>query len=89
MVSTVGVSAFVGASGDVHASTGFDVGAVVVAEMRLGGSRTLATRLGGWPEMTAVALLIGVLAVIALAGATPLRRRRRGATAPGTDTEER
>jgi apolipoprotein N-acyltransferase len=90
MVSTVGVSAFVGASGDVHASTDFNVGAVVVAEMRLGGSRTLATRLGFWPEMTAVALTFGVLAVIALGGALPLRRRRRGVTAPeSTATEER
>ena len=75
MVSTVGVSAFVAASGDVHASTGFNTGAVVVREMRLGGPRTLATRLGRWPEMAAAAL-----AAIALAGALPLRRRRRGVT---------
>jgi apolipoprotein N-acyltransferase len=84
MASTVGVSAFVGASGDVHAATGFDTAAVVVREMRLGGPRTLATRLGLWPEMAAVAL-----AVIALAGALPLRRRRRGVTAPLMRTEER
>jgi apolipoprotein N-acyltransferase len=83
MVSTVGVSAFVGASGEIHASTSFNTEAVVVREMRLGDSRTLATRLGRWPEMAAAAL-----AVIALAGALPLRRRRRGEDA-STLTEER
>jgi apolipoprotein N-acyltransferase len=83
MVSTVGVSAFVGASGEIHASTSFNTKAVVVREMRLGASRTLATRLGRWPEMAAAAL-----AVIALAGALPLRRRRRGEDA-STLTEER
>ena len=77
MVSTVGVSAFVNTDGDVRVSTGFNVPAVEVREMRLGGTRTLATRLGHWPEVAAV-----VLAVIALAGALPLRRRR-GRTAPG------
>jgi apolipoprotein N-acyltransferase len=83
MVSTVGVSGFVDPSGDVHGATGFNTAAVVVREMRLGGPRTLATRLGLWPEMTATAL-----AVIALAGALPLRRRR-GVAAPETISEER
>jgi apolipoprotein N-acyltransferase len=82
MVSTVGVSAFVASSGDILVSTGFDVPAVVVREMRLGATRTLATRLGLWPEMAATAL-----AVIALAGALPLRRRRRAGTAPDSTTE--
>ena len=72
MVSTVGVSAFVGVTGEVFADTGFNTDAVVVREMRIGGPRTLATRLGFWPEAVAV-----VLAVAALAGAVPLRRRRR------------
>jgi apolipoprotein N-acyltransferase len=80
MVSTVGVSAFVASSGDIRVSTGFDVPAVVVREMRLGATRTLATRLGPWPEMAATAL-----AVIALAGALPLRRRRAG-TVPDPKT---
>jgi apolipoprotein N-acyltransferase len=84
MVSTVGVSGFVDTSGEVHSSTGFDSPAVVVREMHLGGPRTLATRLGPWPELAAVAL-----AVVALAGVLPLRRRR-GVTAPElTSTEER
>ncbi|MET0425829.1 MAG: apolipoprotein N-acyltransferase [Actinoplanes sp.] len=72
MVSTVGVSGFVGVDGAVHDSSGFNVGAVMVREMRLGGARTLATRLGPGPEVAAV-----VLTVAALAGALPLRRRRR------------
>jgi apolipoprotein N-acyltransferase len=72
MVSTVGVSAFVSASGRVRAATGFNTRAVVVRDMRLGDSRTLATRLGFWPEAVAAAL-----ALVALAGAVPLRRRSR------------
>ncbi len=79
MVSTVGVSAFVDTAGRVRASTGFNVDAVVVREMRAGHTRTLATRSGHRPEMAAVAL-----AVIALVGAWPLRRRRPGRT----DTSE-
>jgi apolipoprotein N-acyltransferase len=85
MVSTVGVSAFVDTAGHVGVSSGFNVEAVMVREMRMGGTRTLATRLGHWPEMAAVAL-----AVIALAGALPLRRRRRpGAAEDTTATEVR
>jgi apolipoprotein N-acyltransferase len=84
MSSTVGVSAFVDAGGRVHGATGFNTPAVVVREMHLGGPSTLATRLGRRPEMAAVAL-----AVIALAGALPLRRRRRAVTAPGSTTEVR
>ncbi|MCO8269703.1 apolipoprotein N-acyltransferase [Actinoplanes sp. TRM 88003] len=72
MVSTVGVSAFAGTAGQVYDSSGFNVGAVMVRDMRLGGTTTLATRLGHWPEMAMVALTI-----VAMAGAYPLRRRRR------------
>jgi apolipoprotein N-acyltransferase len=71
MVSTVGVSGFVGTEGDVHGSTGFNTAAVVVRDMHLGGPRTLATRSGIWPEVAMV-----FLAVVALAGVLPLRRRR-------------
>jgi apolipoprotein N-acyltransferase len=88
MVSTVGVSAFVDTSGEVIGATSFNTPAVVVREMHLGGPRTLATRLGSGPEMAAVGL-----ALVALAGAWPLRRRRyRGAGGETTDeftTEER
>jgi apolipoprotein N-acyltransferase len=71
MVSTVGVSAFVGTAGDVQQATAFDTKAVVVRDMRLGGPRTLATLLGQWPEVVAV-----VLTIVAFAGVLPLRRRR-------------
>jgi apolipoprotein N-acyltransferase len=82
MVSTVGVSAFVDRAGTVQVSTGFNERAVEVREMRLGGTRTVATRLGLWPEMVASAL-----AAVALAGALPLRRRRRAGAAPLTSEE--
>jgi apolipoprotein N-acyltransferase len=72
MVSTVGISAFVDSSGSVHGATEFNTAAVVVHKMALGGSRTLATRSGIWPETVAVAL-----AVVMLAAALPMRRRRR------------
>ncbi|HET9517379.1 MAG TPA: apolipoprotein N-acyltransferase [Actinoplanes sp.] len=83
MVSTVGVSAFVGASGRVRAETEFNTRAVVVREMRLGGSRTLATRLSYWPEVVVTAL-----ALLALAGAVPLHRRGRRADNPPALTSE-
>ncbi|SNY45401.1 apolipoprotein N-acyltransferase [Paractinoplanes atraurantiacus] len=72
MVSTVGVSAFAGTAGQVYDSSGFNVGAVMVRDMHVGDTTTLATRLGHWPEMVMVAL-----AITALAGVLPLRRRRR------------
>jgi apolipoprotein N-acyltransferase len=84
MVSTVGVSAFVDTTGRVIDATGFDVPAVVVREMHLGGPRTLATRLGYWPEMAAVGL-----ALAALAGALPMRRRRSVAPPTSGFAEER
>ncbi|MFC3381752.1 apolipoprotein N-acyltransferase [Couchioplanes azureus] len=85
MVSTVGVSAFAGADGRVHAATGFNVEAVVLREMRVGGPRTLATRLGQWPELAMVALTL-----LVLAGALPLRRRRSSdMTDAQAKTEER
>ncbi|HEU4349963.1 MAG TPA: apolipoprotein N-acyltransferase, partial [Actinoplanes sp.] len=83
MVSTVGVSAIVNTAGQVLVSTGFNVPAVEVREMHVGGTRTLATRLGHWPETAAAAL-----AVVALAGAMPLRRRR-DRTAPEPATSDR
>ena len=78
MVSTVGVSGFVGTDGAVHQESGFDVPAVEVRDMHLGGPDTLATRLGHWPETAGA-----VLALLALAGALPShrggRRRRKAA----------
>ncbi|MFB9338738.1 apolipoprotein N-acyltransferase [Actinoplanes octamycinicus] len=87
MVSTVGISAFVDTTGGVHGATAFNTAKVVTHRMAVGGSRTLATRSGIWPETIAVGL-----AVIALAGALPLRRRRStdmDRTVDGAGTEER
>ncbi|GIF03853.1 apolipoprotein N-acyltransferase [Actinoplanes siamensis] len=86
MVSTVGVSAFVDTEGGVHGATSFNTAEVVVHKMALGGTRTLATRSGLWPEAIAAGL-----AVVALAGAVPLRRRRAmdGKSGDDTSVEER
>ena len=85
MVSTVGVSGFVDAEGDVYGSTGFNTAAVVVRDIHLGGPRTLATRSGNWPEVIAV-----LLTVVALAAVLPLRRRRDNQSSNGEQaTEER
>jgi apolipoprotein N-acyltransferase len=63
MVSTVGISAFVTADGRTHAATAFNTSATEVRELRLGGTRTLATELGAWPEYVlltaAFAALVG------------------------------
>ncbi|MFK3984396.1 apolipoprotein N-acyltransferase [Micromonospora sp. NPDC050397] len=71
MASTVGVSGFVGADGRVTGATGFNTAAVVVRRVHLGDARTVATRVGVWPEV----VLVG-LAVAALVAAVPARRRR-------------
>jgi apolipoprotein N-acyltransferase len=71
MASTVGVSAFVGADGSVHQATGFNTQEVIVRELRTGSGRTLATRVGVWPEV----FLTG-LAVLSLVGSVVVRRRR-------------
>jgi apolipoprotein N-acyltransferase len=72
MASTVGVSGFVGPDGRVSGATGFFTPALVVQEVQLGDGRTLATRLGLWPEVALVAAAVG-----ALVGAAYLRRRTR------------
>jgi apolipoprotein N-acyltransferase len=75
----------VSASGQVHEATGFNTRAVVVRDMHLGGSRTLATRLGYWPEAAATGL-----ALAALVCAVPFRRRRKqGIHPPELVTEAR
>ncbi|MEU7754360.1 apolipoprotein N-acyltransferase [Micromonospora sp. NPDC049171] len=72
MASTVGVSGFVAPDGRVSDATGFNTREVVVRQLRLDDGRTLATRLGWWPEVT-----LAALAVAALIGAAVLRRRQR------------
>jgi apolipoprotein N-acyltransferase len=70
MASTVGVSGFVTADGEVHEATGFNTQEVVVRQLRVSDYRTLATRAGVWPEV----LLVG-LGLVLLAGAVVVRRR--------------
>ncbi|MEW2145723.1 apolipoprotein N-acyltransferase [Micromonospora vinacea] len=72
MASTVGVSGFVAPDGRVSDATGFNTREVVVRQMRLDDGRTLATRLGWWPEVA-----LAALAAAALVGAAVLRRRQR------------
>ncbi|MEU2663417.1 apolipoprotein N-acyltransferase [Micromonospora sp. NPDC007220] len=72
MASTVGVSGFVAPDGRVSDATGFNTRAVVVRQLRLDDGRTLATRVGLWPEVA-----LATLAVAALVGAGVLRRRPR------------
>ncbi len=83
MASTVGVSGFVDPAGNVHDATGFNTAAVVVRAMHLNGPRTVATRLGHWPEIFAV-----LLTLVALAGAFVVRRRA-GAQIDSTPIERR
>jgi apolipoprotein N-acyltransferase len=75
MVSTVGISGFVRADGASLDETGFNTPAVRVRQVHLGGKRTLAGGLGPVPEY----ILVG-LGVVALIGATALRRPRRQRT---------
>ncbi len=80
MASTVGVSGFVSPHGRVSDATGFNTRAVVVRQLDLADGRTLATRVGLWPEVA-----LTVLAVAALVVAAPRRPRDRAA-APRTAT---
>ena len=85
MVSTVGISGFVDASGGLHNATGFNVAATELRQLRLGQHRTLATELGPIPEFIG-----GGLALAFLLGAVWTRRAHRpgagrAATAPTTE----
>jgi apolipoprotein N-acyltransferase len=83
MVSTVGISGFVDASGGVHDKTGFNVPATEVRTLRLGNQRTLATELGEFPEF-----VITGLAVVAIAFAIRLRFRLASGTASPVPANE-
>jgi apolipoprotein N-acyltransferase len=83
MVSTVGISAFVTADGQVHAATGFNTPAVEARVLRLRGTRTLATELGAGPEYALLAA-----AAAALVGAAFLGRKPRTvASGDGPDSK--
>nr|WP_246017446.1 apolipoprotein N-acyltransferase [Micromonospora pisi] len=77
MASTVGVSGFVGADGRVTGATGFNTPAVVVRQVHLGNTRTVATRVGLWPEVVLVGLAVATLVVAVVT------RRRRVVSANG------
>jgi apolipoprotein N-acyltransferase len=77
VAATSGVSAIVSPSGRVLQQTGVFVPAYLVATVPLRDGRTLADRLGPWPERALA--LAGALVLIALAGEACLRRRRRPA----------
>ncbi len=83
-ISTVGVSELISPDGSVLATGGHFTREVLQAAMPLRTSRTLATRLGGWPE--AAAAVAGLLLAAAGAGllGRPRRPRRpgRGSGAP-------
>jgi apolipoprotein N-acyltransferase len=72
MASTVGISAFVTADGKVHDATDFNTRAVIVRELHIGESTTLATRVGASPEFA-----LALFAVVWLVVAAVARRNRR------------
>ena len=80
VASTTGVSAIIAPDGRLLAHTGTWQQAVLEARVPLVSQRTLADRVGGWPETAIVGL---TLAALAWAAAAPPWRRRRPA-APRT-----
>lgn len=75
MASTVGVSGFVTPDGRVSGATGFNTAAVVLRQVRLDERRTLATRLGVWPEVSMVMLAVAVLVAAGWVGRRPVLSR--------------
>jgi apolipoprotein N-acyltransferase len=73
VASTTGVSAVITPDGSLLAHTGTWRQAVLDARVPLVSQRTLADRVGAWPEAAIVAL---TLAALAWAAAASLRRRR-------------
>jgi apolipoprotein N-acyltransferase len=70
-VSTVGVSAMITPDGTAHQQTALFTSAVLAADLPLRTDRTVADRVGAWPEYLACA---GLAMMLILFG---LRRRRR------------
>jgi apolipoprotein N-acyltransferase len=86
MASTVGVSGFVTADGQVHQATAFNAPAVTVDALHTGTARTLATRLGAGPEYVIVAVAIAALMMVVLPA---LRRRIRNRRSRGSRRVDR
>ena len=76
VASTTGVSAIIAPDGRLIAHSGTWQRAVLEARVPLVSQRTLATRIGGWPEAVIVAL---TLAALAWAAAAAFRRHRTAA----------
>ncbi|HEX7536316.1 MAG TPA: apolipoprotein N-acyltransferase [Dermatophilaceae bacterium] len=72
-VSTVGVSAMIAPDGTAHQTSTLFTTAVLAADLPLRTDRTIADRVGPWPEILAGSALAVMLALLAVTG---LRRRR-------------
>lgn len=72
-ISTVGVSAMITPDGTAHQVSALFTPAVLAADLPLRTDRTVADRVGPWPENLACAGFAGLLALVAARG---LRRRR-------------
>ncbi|HZW44164.1 MAG TPA: apolipoprotein N-acyltransferase [Dermatophilaceae bacterium] len=70
-VSTVGVSAMITPDGTAHQRTTLFTSAVLAADLPLRTDRTIADRVGSWPEYLAGGVLVLMLVLLGL------RRRRR------------
>ena len=81
VAATSGVSAVIDPAGRVEQRSGVFQPAVLVADVPLRDARTLADRLGPWPER-----VVAALGLVAVACALP-RRRRRPAAAPSDAAE--
>jgi apolipoprotein N-acyltransferase len=66
MVSTVGISGFVGTDGSVSDATVFDTRSVHVRELSVGAARTLGSRLGAGPEYLGVLFALAALVIAVL-----------------------
>jgi apolipoprotein N-acyltransferase len=80
VASTTGVSAIIAPDGTLVAHTGTWRRAVLESRVPLLAETTLATRLGGWPELLITALTIGAFGW-AVSGRVLAARRRRSAPA--------
>jgi apolipoprotein N-acyltransferase len=76
VASTTGVSAIIAPDGRLIASSGTWQRAVLEARVPLLTGRTLADRVGGWPEYVITALTVGAI-IAAAAGAVAERARTR------------
>ena len=81
VAATSGVSAVIDPAGHVRQRSGVFTPAALVADVPLRDPRTLADRLGAWPER--ILALAGLLAVI-----LALRVRRRQAPDRGSEPSE-